>query len=510
LRSDLSAVTIGSKAYVLGGYDGSTPDPAVLATADGSSFSHVAELKVPARYLATAALGGRIFAFGGETANGEATDAIQEIDPARRTARIVGHLPQAASHAAAVVLGGSIYVLGGEANGVATSKVWRFDPGSHKLSPAPPLPRPVADGAAVSDGEAAYLVGGTGADGETLDTVVSLRLRPAKPARQSAAEPEGASAAAEKTTGGPAPPCEGELMIADRGNNRIIVVNNRKQVLWRFPSKAHPAPPGGFYFPDDAFFTHGGSAIISNEEENERIVQLSYPAGKLLWSYGHPGEIGSEPGYLHEPDDAYLWRNGDVSVADAQNCRILLISPQKKVLHEFGDPAECAHNPPERLGSPNGDTPLRNGDILVSEVNGSYIDEITTNGKLVWSVQLPISYPSDPQQLGPDLYLVVDYANPGGIYEFTRSGKIVWSYAPSAGKGRLDHPSLAERLPSGDIAVNDDYRDRVVIIDPKTKKIVWQYGSIEHPGRGPDHLKIPDGFDLLTPNGEIPTHPWTG
>ncbi|HET9678364.1 MAG TPA: PQQ-binding-like beta-propeller repeat protein, partial [Solirubrobacterales bacterium] len=208
--------------------------------------------------------------------------------------------------------------------------------------------------------------------------------------------------------------------------------------------------------------------------------------------------------------DAYLWRNGNVSVADAQNCRILLISPQKKILREFGDPAECAHNPPERLGSPNGDTPLRDGNILVSEVNGSYIDEITRTGKLVWSLQLPISYPSDPQQLGPDLYLVVDYANPGGIYEFTRSGKIVWSYAPSAGKGRLDHPSLAERLPNGDIVVNDDYRDRVVIIDPKTKKIVWQYGSIDHPGRGPDHLKIPDGFDLLTPDGEIPTHPWTG
>ncbi|HET9678441.1 MAG TPA: hypothetical protein VFP21_13165, partial [Solirubrobacterales bacterium] len=295
VRSDLSAVTIGSRAYVLGGYDGSTPDPAVLATADGSSFSRVAELKVPARYLATAALGGRIFTFGGETASGEATDAIQEVDSARGTARVVGHMPQAVSHAAAVVLGSSIYVLGGETNGVATDKAWRFDPGSHKLSPAPPLPRPVADGAAVSDGEAAYLVGGTGAGGETLDTVVSLRLRPAKPAPQSAAEPEGGtSAAAEKTAGGHAPPFEGELMIADRGNNRIIVVNNRKRVLWRYPSKAHPAPPGGFYFPDDAFFTHGGSQIISNEEENERIVQLSYPGGKLLWSYGHAGEIGSE------------------------------------------------------------------------------------------------------------------------------------------------------------------------------------------------------------------------
>lgn len=501
VRSDLSAVTIGAKAYVLGGYDGTTPDPAVLATEDGRSFSQVAELKVPARYLATAVVGGRIFAFGGETASGAATDAIQEIDPGKGTARVVGHLPRAISHAAAVVLDGEVYVLGGEASGSATNGAWRFDPAGGKVSKAPSLPLAVAGGAAVSNGKAAYLLGGTGAGGEALSSVVSLRLRAAKPPHHAQPSPQASRHA---------PPFQGQLMIADRGNNRIIVVNNQKKVLWRFPSKAHPAPPGGFYFPDDAFFIHGGTGIISNEEQNERIVQLSYPAGKLLWSYGHPGQTGSEPGYLHEPDDAYLAKNGNVSVADAQNCRVLIVSPQKKVLREFGDPAECTHEPPRCLASPNGDTPLANGNILVSEVNGSYIDEITRTGKLVWSLQLPIAYPSDPQQLGPDLYLVADYSNPGGIYEFTREGKIVWSYHPEFGNGRLNHPSLAERLPSGDIAVNDDYRQRVVIIDPQTKKIVWQYGVTGHAGRGPDHLHIPDGFDLLSPEGETPTHPYTG
>ena len=58
--------------------------------------------------------------------------------------------------------------------------------------------------------------------------------------------------------------------------------------------------------------------------------------------------------------------------------------------------------------------------------------------------------------------------------------------------------------------MNDDYRHRVVIIDPKTKRIVWQYGITGHPGRGADHLRIPDGFDLLAPDGTTPTHPFTG
>ena len=74
----------------------------------------------------------------------------------------------------------------------------------------------------------------------------------------------------------------------------------------------------------------------------------------------------------------------------------------------------------------------------------------------------------------------------------------------------LDHPSLAELLPNGLIGVNDDYRHRVVIIDPTTKQIVWQYGQTDVAGTGPDQLNTPDGFDLLAPDGSTPTHPQTG
>ena len=74
----------------------------------------------------------------------------------------------------------------------------------------------------------------------------------------------------------------------------------------------------------------------------------------------------------------------------------------------------------------------------------------------------------------------------------------------------LKKPSLAERLPNGLIMVNDDYRDRVVVIDPTTYSIVWQYGLTDVPGTAPGSLSIPDGFDNLLPNGTTPTHPVTG
>jgi putative pyrroloquinoline-quinone binding quinoprotein len=305
-------------------------------------------------------------------------------------------------------------------------------------------------------------------------------------------------------------PFDGDLLIADRGNDRLLLVNARKQILWRYPAPGRPPPRGGFYFPDDAFFTRRGTGIISNQEGNDTIVQIAFPSGRVESVYGHPRVPGSSAGYLNQPDDAYLLKDGTITVADAMNCRILFVGPTGRRLWQIGSTSRCTHDPPRSINYPNGDTPLQNGDVLVSEVHGSYVDEITPGGRLVWSVKLPIAYPSDPQQLGPDLYLVADYAPRGGLFEFNRAGRILWSYRPRSGPGRLDRPSLAERLPNGLIATNDDYRHRVVLIDPKTKRIVWQYGHPGVPGRRPGYLRIPDGFDLLGPGRTTPTHPYTG
>jgi hypothetical protein len=352
-------------------------------------------------------------------------------------------------------------------------------------------------GAAVVDGTA-YLFGGE--NSTQVSVVQTLVLR-----RTSATSSVTSAHVA------PAPaPFTGRLLIADPGNNRLLLVNPQKQVLWRFPSALRPAPPSGFYFPDDAFFIHHGNAIISNQEGNDTVVEVAFPSGQALWSYGHRRVARPAPGYLSEPDDAYLLRDGDVAVADANNCRVVLISPDGRQVGQIGRPGVCVHNPPRSLGYPNGDTPLADGNLLISEVHGSWISEYTLTGRLVWTVQLPrVTYPSDPQQIGPDRYLVADYANPGGLYEFTRSGRIVWSYHPRSGHRMLNHPSLAEVLPSGLIATNDDYRDRVVIIDPRTKQIVWQYGHDDMKGRAAGYLNTPDGFDLLAPDGTTPTHPFT-
>ncbi len=517
-RSDAAAVTMGRTVYLVGGYDGSRPDAAVLATTDGSTFATVAALPVPVRYPAVAALDGQIYVFGGQAITGPdagaAVNVIQAIDPARHAAAVIGTLPEPLAGAAAVTIDGEVFVAGGDSpaarpstpglgttqlpgrSGSTVPAIWAFDPAARRLLPAGRLQLPVSHSAVAVTGSTAWIVGGE--SGGTAVSAVQM-LRPDR---------------AFGTAGAPgagSPYFGARLLVADRGNDRLLLLDAAMHVVWRYPAPGLPRDPLRFYFPDDAFFVDHGTAIISNQEQNETIIKLAYPSGRIIWSYGHPGQAGTAPGYLHEPDDAYLLKDGQVTVADAQNCRVLVINPNETVAHQIGTDGVCVHHPPASVGSPNGDTPLADGNLLVSEINGSWVSEYTTSGRLVWTVQLPIvSYPSDPQQLGPDRYLIADYASPGQIVEFNRRGQILYRYRVTSGPGMLDHPSLAEMLPSGVLMANDDYNDRMVAIDPATGALVWQYGVTGRPGTAPGQLNTPDGFDLLLPDGSTPTHPATG
>jgi len=196
-RSDATAVTVGLTTYLVGGYDGTNPDPVVLATTDGTTFASVASLPVPVRYPAVAAVGGIVYVFGGQAVAGpgagEPVDDIQAVNPSRHTATVAGHLPVPLEAAAAVTLGDQIYLAGGDspaagastttsssaaagaafgekASGTSTvTTIWAFDPATVKMLTAGQLPVAVSHGSVAVLGSTAWLVGG-----ETNGTSVSV------------------------------------------------------------------------------------------------------------------------------------------------------------------------------------------------------------------------------------------------------------------------------------------------------------------------------------------------
>ena len=250
--------------------------------------------------------------------------------------------------------------------------------------------------------------------------------------------------------------------------------------------------------PDDAFVSADHrDIIITNEEFPDTIAVLSLTRRpRILREYGHQDVQSSSAGYLAHPDDAYLLADGRVQVADIINCRVLWFNHAKQIVRSLGSAGDCSHNRPGSLLQPNGDTPLADGGVLVTEIGG-WIDCFARTGRLVWSITAPTEHPSDAQLLPDGNVLVAGFNTPRRIDVLTPQGRILWTYGPPSGPGALDRPSLAVELPNGMIAATDDWHRRVVLIDQASKRIVWQFGHDGVPGSAPGYLRKPDGLDLL-------------
>ena len=317
--------------------------------------------------------------------------------------------------------------------------------------------------------------------GSSTTAQTTTRTTP-PPAPKPRTDPAWRSLRLPKVPRGPVP---GYVLIADRNNNRVLLVSPQKKIVWHFDALRGP---------DDAFFTPDWRSVITNEEFNDTLRQVALRTRRIVWSYGHAGVPGASAGYLDTPDDAYRLRNGDTTVADIRNCRVILLTRQGKVARVLG--GSCTHDPPHGFASPNGDTPLPDGGLLVTEIGG-WIDRLSASGRLLWSVRSPVSYPSDAQLLPNGEILVASFESPGKIVELTHTGRVTWSFGAPSGPDMVNKPSLAVRWPNGMIAANDDYNHRVIVIDPKTKRIVWQYGHTGVASAAPGYLDKPDGIDLL-------------
>jgi DNA-binding beta-propeller fold protein YncE len=287
------------------------------------------------------------------------------------------------------------------------------------------------------------------------------------------------------------------VVIADRRNNRLIEIAPNKNIVWEFVSPGLKVYRGN----EDVNFSPDGKRLAVSEEDNFDVHIVDYEQKALTWTYGTPDFRGKAPGFLNYPDDAHLLADGKVITADIRNCRILIIDPKdNSIATQWGKPGKCRHKPPHQLAHPNGATPLENGDILVTEISGSWISRITRQGKVLWSVKAPnIRYPSDAfMTVDGKQVIVADFWKPGRIVIFDPANrKISWEYFVKDGEKMLDHSSIARELPdTGDIFVVDDLRDRVMVIDRKTKEFIWQYGVTDTKGHKPGFLFYPDGFDI--------------
>jgi DNA-binding beta-propeller fold protein YncE len=86
-----------------------------------------------------------------------------------------------------------------------------------------------------------------------------------------------------------------------------------------------------FYFPTNVALSAAGEIFVSDGYGNARVHKFS-PDGNLLLSWGEPG---GGPGQFHVPHGIAVAPDGSVYVADRENGRLQIFSPDGEFLNEW-------------------------------------------------------------------------------------------------------------------------------------------------------------------------------
>ncbi|MHB8718403.1 MAG: outer membrane protein assembly factor BamB family protein [Candidatus Dormibacteria bacterium] len=284
-------------------------------------------------------------------------------------------------------------------------------------------------------------------------------------------------------------PFTGHLLIAESSSHsRLLEIDAKGDVTWSFSTAAPPlAHPLGA--PDDAFYTPDGSTILLSSEDGQGGMAIDRLSGRVRWQIGTYGVRGRDATHFNNPDDLVPAADGTAWLADIRNCRLLHLDAQTGAIIATLGAGGCRHDPPQQFSTPNGAFPTRDGSLVVTEINGSWVSWLNADGSVRWSHRVPAAYPSDAMAYPDGSVLLTDYSSLGQVLRIAPDGRVLWRYAPR-GANQLNHTSIAIPLAVNRVAICDDYDNRIVIVDPTTSTVVWQWS-----GSGQYHLLRPDGLD---------------
>jgi len=187
---------------------------------------------------------------------------------------------------------------------------------------------------------------------------------------------------------------DGNILIADTGNHRIIEVNMDCEVVWEYGTRGESGIDFGYLNkPMDIQKTYDQTYLIT-DTGNNRVLEFtkilnqekqSYEL-KIIWQYGNSKDLfgkgqGSAKDELNTPISAFKDLDGKYLILDSGNKRILEVDENKNITWEYRTdkaPSEFRINNPIRV------TRLKNQDILIIGDNKALIIMPLQNNEVSW------------------------------------------------------------------------------------------------------------------------------
>jgi hypothetical protein len=173
-RDDFGTVVVDEEIWVLGGMTGDRGNRLdsieVLDTSTGRWRTVEATMPEGLASFEAAAIGDRVYVFGGLDVSSRASDFAAVLDTSTGRWRRLPPLPTARYSHTVTEHDGRVYVIGGEGDAGTVERVDIFDPASSTWSEGEPMPHARGSHDAVAAGHVIYVLGGW-LDAEASDLV---------------------------------------------------------------------------------------------------------------------------------------------------------------------------------------------------------------------------------------------------------------------------------------------------------------------------------------------------
>jgi hypothetical protein len=297
----------------------------------------------------------------------------------------------------------------------------------------------------------------------------------------------------------------GNIMIADQFNNRVIEINPSGRIVWSFGLGPNDFTARSIIGCNDAqrvgtftLMTGTGTpaGVIPQAPDGvvDNRVLLVDPFGRIVWQYGQFGQTGSGPNLLNTPVQSTWLPDAHVLITDQANNRIIEVNLAKKIVWQY--PGSNT-NDSDQLNGPNSAELLENGHILIADQGNNRAIEVTRGDKIVrtFTAGGTANIVAFASRLKNGNTLLTDAGNSRAV-EVDAHDNVVWQYYTDTDLLSVPAPlpTRAVRLHNGDTLISDQFNNRVIRVS-LAGLIVASYGL---PLAGGDPIGNNVGYDTHT------------
>jgi hypothetical protein len=176
-------------------------------------------------------------------------------------------------------------------------------------------------------------------------------------------------------------------------DNRVVLVDPFGNIVWQYGR--FTVSGAGFdqlNTPVQATWLPDGDVLIT-DQANERIIEVNL-AHQIVWQYGQTGVTGIGEDQLNNPNSAELLANGHILIADENNNRVIEVTRQHHIVWQYP-----ATPDPTLLSGAAFASRLPNGHTVITDSNNNRIIEVTRAGVVTWSYLTNTQSGSNPAPL---------------------------------------------------------------------------------------------------------------